>query len=388
MQKLRQEIGNLHEQMVALSNKAKNEQRSFSAEENTKYEALMQDFESKRKELSRAEAELEREKYLNKVVSPVLGQNPKEEDEDLNEENHMRSFVNYLRNGSIDNILKRNILNESTAEQGGILVPTTLQSKIREKLNDLSVIRKIATVQKSSSNQIIPVFDEMGEFSWLGEQESFTEVSANFSSLSIGAHKLGGIIKISEELLSDNIVNLESFIVRKAAEKISKTEELSFINGDGNKKPTGLKNAKKAFTLASNQGITSNDIIDAFFSLDSAYRKNATWLVGDEFMKAIYKLTDNDNRPLWLPALSANGYDTILGKKVVYCSGVDGFGVSKVPAFFGDFSFYEIWDRSSMSFTRLNELYSQNDLIGIKVRLRLDAKLMDNSAVCKIVCPA
>ncbi|MBX1466241.1 phage major capsid protein, partial [Campylobacter jejuni] len=244
------------------------------------------------------------------------------------------------------------------------------------------------TVQKSSSNQIIPVFDEMGEFSWLGEQESFTEVSAKFSSLSIGAHKLGGIIKISEELLSDNIANLESFIVRKAAEKISKTEELSFINGDGNKKPTGLKNAKKAFTLASNQGITSNDIIDAFFSLDSAYRKNATWLVGDEFMKAIYKLTDNDNRPLWLPALSANGYDTILGKKVVYCSGVDGFGASKVPAFFGDFSFYEIWDRSSMSFTRLNELYSQNDLIGIKVRLRLDAKLMDNSAVCKIVCPA
>ncbi len=50
-------------------------------------------------------------------------------------------------------------------------------------------------------------------------------------------------------------------------------------------------------------------------------------------MKAIYKLTDNDNRPLWLPALSANGYDTILGKKVVYCSGVDGFGASKVPAF-------------------------------------------------------
>ncbi len=82
MQKLRQEIGNLHEQMVALSNKAKNEQRSFSAEENTKYEALMQDFESKRKELSRAEAELEREKYLNEVVSPVLGQNPKGEDED------------------------------------------------------------------------------------------------------------------------------------------------------------------------------------------------------------------------------------------------------------------------------------------------------------------
>ncbi|EFC32475.1 major capsid protein, HK97 family [Campylobacter jejuni subsp. jejuni 414] len=387
MQKLRQEIGNLHEQMVALSNKAKNEQRSFNADENAKYDALMQDFENKRKELSRAEAEFEREKYLNEIISPTLEQNPKREDE-TSEENCMRSFINYLRNGSIDSNLQRNALNESATDQGGVLVPTTLQSKIREKLNDLCVIRKIATVQKSSSNQIIPVFNEMGEFSWLDEQESFKEVSASFSSLSIGAYKLGGIIKISEELLSDNISNLESFIVRKAAEKISKTEELSFINGDGNKKPTGLKNAKKAFTLASNQGITSNDIIDAFFSLDSAYRKNAIWLVGDEFMKAIYKLTDNNDRPLWLPALSANGYDTILGKKVVYCSSVDGFGNGKIPAFFGDFSFYEIWDRSNMSFTRLNELYSQNDLIGIKVRLRLDAKLVDNLAVCKIVCPS
>lgn len=386
MQNLRQEIAKLHEQMVTLSNTAKNEQRSFNAEENAKYEALMQDFQSKREELSRAEAELERENYLNEITSPTLETNPKTQVKVLEEE-HMRSFVNYLRNGSIDNNLKRNTLNEGSIEQGGVLVPTTLQNKIREKLNELSVIRKVATIQKSSSNQIIPIFDEMGEFSWLEEQESFKEVSAKFSSLSIGAHKLGGIIKISEELLNDNILNLENFIVRKAAEKISKTEELSFINGDGNKKPTGLKNAKNAFILSSNQGITSNDIIDAFFSLDSAYRKNATWLVGDEFMKAIYKLTDNDNRPLWLPALSANGYDTILGKKVVYCSALDGFSANGVPAFFGDFSFYEIWDRSNMSFTRLNELYSQNDLIGIKVRLRLDAKLVDDLAVCKLVCP-
>ncbi|TKX30651.1 phage major capsid protein [Campylobacter estrildidarum] len=387
MQKLRQEIGNIHEQMVALSNLAKNEQRSFSAEENVKYESLVKDFEEKRNELSRLEAEAEREKYLNQVISPILTENPQDQRQ-ANEEEYMRSFVNYLRNGLIDQNLQRDVLNETTAEKGGVLVPTILQSKIREKLTDLSVIRKIATIQKSSSNQTIPVFDGMGDFSWIDEMATFNEVSANFTKLSIGAYKLGGIIKISEELLSDNILNLESFIVRKAAEKISKAEEDAFIRGDGDKKPTGLINAKKEFKLVSNSGITSNDLIDAFFNLDSAYRKNACWLVSDDFMKGVYKLTDNDGRPLWLPALSAGGYDTILGKKVVYCSALDGFGANKIPAFFGDFSFYEIWDRSNMSFTRLNELYAQNDLIGIKVRLRLDAKLMDDLAVCKISCPA
>lgn len=105
-------------------------------------------------------------------------------------------------------------------------------------------------------------------------------------------------------------------------------------------------------------------------------------------MKALYKLVDGDGRPLWMPALSSGGYDTILGKKVIYCSSLDGFGANKIPAIFGDFSFYEIWDRETMSFTRLNELYTQNDLVGIKVRSRLDAKLITDEAVCKIVTPS
>ncbi|TEY00365.1 phage major capsid protein [Campylobacter sp. US33a] len=383
MQKIRQEIGNLHEQMVALSNKAKNEQRSFNAEENAKYEALMQDFENKRKELSRAEAEFEREKYLNEIVSPVLEENPHAK---RSEEDNFNSFVNYLRRGVIDESLKRD-LNESASDKGGVLVPTSLQSKIREKLNDLNVIRQIASVQSSNSNQDIPVFDDVSGFDWIDEMAAFKSADASFSKVSIGAHKLGGIIKISEELLNDNISNLESFLIRKSAEKIALTEEQAFVNGDGVKKPQGLVNTSNDFKLASNVGITSNDIIDAFFALKSAYRKNAVWLVSDEFMKAVYKLVDGDNRPLWLPALSAGGYDTILGKRVVYCSSLDGFGALKVPAILGDFSFYEIWDRNTMSFTRLNELYAQNDMIGIKVRSRLDAKIIINEAILKISCP-
>ena len=384
MKDLRTQIGALHEQMVNLSNLAKNEQRSFTAEEESKYNALVSDFEAKRAELSRLESEQERSRYLNEITS--LNLDKRDEKDEVSDNERMNSFVSYLRTGVIDKILQRDALNETTAEQGGVLVPTILQSKIREKLSELSVIRKIATVQKSSSNQIIPVFDEIGDFKWIDEMGAFDEVGAKFSTLSIEAYKLGGIIKISEELLQDNISNVESFIVRKAAEKVAKTEEEAFLRGDGNKKPSGLINATKDFKLASNNGLTSNDVIDAFFSLDSAYRKNASWLVGDEFMKALYKLVDNDGRPLWLPALSEKGQDTILGKKVVYCSAMDGFGSGKIPAFFGDFSFYEIWDRSNMSFTRLNELYSANDLIGIKVRLRLDAKLMDTSAVTKISC--
>lgn len=386
MQKIREEIGALHKQMLELSNKAKNEKRAFSTDEEQKYNEMLKDFESKRSELLRLEEEQKREKFLNEVTSIRLEQNPHPQKEE--ERDSMRSFVKYLRSGVIDTSLQRDALNEASGDKGGVLVPTTLQSKIRSKLTDLSVIRKIATVQKSSTNQDIPILEDISGFGWIDEMASFNEASASFSKLTIGAYKLGGIIKISEELLNDNISNLESFLIRKSAEKIAQAEEEAFIKGDGNKKPTGIVNTKTKYELASNSGITSNDVIDAFFTLKSAYRSNACWLVGDDFMKALYKLVDVDGRPLWMPALSSGGYDTILGKKVIYCSSLDGFGANKIPAIFGDFSFYEIWDRETMSFTRLNELYAQNDLVGIKVRSRLDAKLITDEAVCKIVTPS
>ncbi|AJC87798.1 phage major capsid protein [Campylobacter insulaenigrae] len=386
MQKIREDIGALHKQMSELSNKAKDEKRTFSTEEEQKYNQMVKDFESKRNELLRLEEEQKRESFLNEVVSVRLEQNPHPQRED--EKDSMKSFVKYLRSGIIDKSLQRDALNESATDKGGVLVPTTLQSKIRSKLTDLSVIRKLATVQKSSTNQDIPILEDISGFGWIDEMANFNEANASFSKLTIGAHKLGGIIKISEELLNDNISNLESFLIRKSAEKIAQTEEEAFIKGDGNKKPAGIINTKTQYELASNSGITSNDVIDAFFTLKSAYRTNASWLVGDDFMKALYKLVDGDGRPLWMPALSSGGYDTILGKKVTYCSSLDGFGASKTPAIFGDFSFYEIWDRETMSFTRLNELYAQNDLVGIKVRSRLDAKLITDEAICKIVTPS
>lgn len=261
MQKIREEIGALHKQMVELSNKAKNEKRTFSTEEEQKYNEMVKDFESKRNELLRLEEEQKRESFLNEVVSVRLDQNP--QNENIKKDN-MDSFVRYLRSGIIDKSLQRDALNESAGDKGGVLVPTTLQSKIRTKLTDLSVIRKLATVQKSSTNQDIPILDDISGFGWIDEMANFNEASASFSKLTIGAYKLGGIIKISEELLNDNISNLESFLIRKSAEKISQTEEEAFIKGDGSKKPTGLINTTTEYQLSSNSGITSHDVIDAF----------------------------------------------------------------------------------------------------------------------------
>lgn len=48
---------------------------------------------------------------------------------------------------------------------------------------------------------------------------------------------------------------------------------------------------------------------------------------------------------------------------------------------FGDFSYYNIADRGSRAFQRLDELYAANGMAGFLLRGRVDGMLIDNSAV-------
>ena len=61
-----------------------------------------------------------------------------------------------------------------------------------------------------------------------------------FGQVTIGAYKLGTIIKVSEELLNDSVFDLESYIAREFARRIGTKEEEAFFTGDGTGKSLGV----------------------------------------------------------------------------------------------------------------------------------------------------
>ena len=106
-----------------------------------------------------------------------------------------------------------NALQIGTDSEGGYLVPDEYERTLVEALEEENVFRQLAKViQTSSGDRKIPVVATKGTASWIDEEGAYTESDDSFGQVSIGAYKLGTMIKVSEELLNDSVFDLESYI--------------------------------------------------------------------------------------------------------------------------------------------------------------------------------
>ena len=228
-----------------------------------------------------------------------------------------------------------------------------------------------------------------GTASWIDEEGAYTESDDSFAQVSIGAYKLGTMIKVSEELLNDSVFDLESYIAREFARRIGTKEEEAFFTGDGTGKPLGILaasgGAETGVTAASATAVTADELIDLFYSLKSPYRKNAVWVLNDSTIKAIRKLKDNNGQYLWQPSMVAGTPDTILGRPVKTSAYTPAIAAGAKTIAFGDFSYYWIADRQGRSFKRLNELYAANGQVGFLASQRVEGKMILPEAVKVLV---
>ena len=248
------------------------------------------------------------------------------------------------------------------------------------------MFRKLAKIiQTSSGDRKIPVVVTKGTAAWLDEGEEFDESDSVFGQTSIGAYKLGTMIKVSDELLNDSVFNLESYISTEFARRIGAKEEEAFLVGDAEGKPTGIFNAtggaQLGITAGSATAITADEVIDLVYSLKAPYRKNAVFLMNDATVKAIRKLKDGQGQYLWQPSLTAGTPDTLLNRPVYTSAYAPIIEAGAKTIAFGDFGYYWIADRQGRSFKRLNELFATTGQVGFLASQRVDGKLILPEAV-------
>ena len=105
--------------------------------------------------------------------------------------------------------------------EGGYLVPDEYERTLVEALEEENVFRQLANVIRTSSgDRKIPVVATKGTASWIDEEGAYTESDDSFGQVSIGAYKVGTMIKVSEELLNDSVFDLESYIAKEFARRI------------------------------------------------------------------------------------------------------------------------------------------------------------------------
>ena len=390
------------EQAKAFLDSHRDEKGILSAEDTETYERMEQEIVDLGREIDRQERLNALEHELNAPTSEPLTGKPEGAKTDMKtgraSDEYKKNFWNAMRS-KYPNATIVNALQVGTDTEGGFLVPDEFERTLIQALDEENIFRRIATVIHSNSgDRKIPVVASKGSAAWVDEEGTYGESDDTFGQITLGAYKLGTLIKVSEELLNDSAFDIAGHIATRFGVRFGNAEEDAFINGTGPSanpqvtpsQPTGILTSLTASagnTTANAQTVTFDNIYKLYYSLKSPYRRNAAFLCNETLLLQLMLLKDGNSNYIWKPGLEAGKPDTILGRPIYtsgYMPAITGNVTqdkNKKVLLFGDFSYYWIADRQNRTLKRLNELYAVTDQVGFIGTQRVDGKLILPEAV-------
>ena len=359
----------------------RNDKGILSAEDDAAYTKMEQEINYLGKEISRLERQEQLEAELNKPVNTPLTSKPsangKEQEKKIGRasDEYRKAMLDAFRSN-----FKRvnNVLQEGVDADGGYLVPNEYDHRLIDTLTEENIMRSLATTITTSGEHKINIAATKPAAAWIEEGGALTFGDATFSQILLDAHKLHVAIKVTEELLYDNAFNLENYILDQFGKALANAEEDAFLNGDGTGKPLGLFAATGGGTIAQTltAAIKSDDMLDLVYALKRPYRKSASFIMNDQTLSSLRKLKDNNGAYIWQPSYQAGEPDRLLG----YAVHTSAYAPTDALSF-GDYSYYNIGDRGSRSFSELRELFAGNGMVGYVAKERVDGKLILPEAV-------
>ncbi len=360
----------------------------LSAEDAAVYDKMEADVVALGKEIDRLERQNALDAELNLPIRDPIKHTPTglgEPQTGRASKEYNQNFWKLMRSKAVRPELL-DALQIGTDAEGGYLVPDEFERTLVESLEEQNVFRTLAKViTTSSGDRKIPVVASKGSAAWMDEESAYPESDDSFGQVSVGAYKLGTMIKVSDELLSDSVFDVQSYISKEFARRIGAKEEEAFFIGDGSGKPLGIfaenGGAELGVTAAGAAAVTLDEVMDLFYSLRAPYRKNAVFMMNDATVKAIRKLKDSTGNYIWQPSVTAGTPDTLLNRPIVTSSYVPTIAAGAKSIAFGDFGYYWVADRQGRSFKRLNELFAATGQVGFMASERVDGKLILPEAI-------
>jgi len=300
-------------------------------------------------------------------------------------EAYKNAFWRVIRQKSVPHEVY-NALQIGVESEGGYTVPDEFERTLVEALQEENIMRGLVhVITTSSGDRKIPLVTSKGSAFWVEEESAISESDDAFGQITLSAHKVGSMIRISEELLHDSAFDLAAYIIREFARRVGAAEEEAILTGDGSHKPTGLLHttlgAELGVTTAALAAITADELIDLQHSLKAGYRRKASYIMNDATIKLLRKLKDGNGQYLWQPGLLFGQPDTLLNQKVLTSNYMPLPAAGNAAILYGDFSYYWLADREGHALQRLNELYAATDQVGFKITQRVDGRLILREAV-------
>lgn len=208
-----------------------------------------------------------------------------------------------------ENVGSKAALNTQTGTQGGYTVPTEFVPALLQFATESAIVRKRATIIPMAGKSVqVPVLDvttapSAGDTAFLGgvvarwteEAGSINETEPTFKQIELTNHELMGYSKLSNTLLADNAIGLETFLLTLFGRAIAWYEDYAFLRGDGAGKPLGVLNAT-ALISVTRSGASAFALTDAANMLSRLLPgwspRSTVWAVHPGVLAKLMTMTD------------------------------------------------------------------------------------------------
>lgn len=280
---------------------------------------------------------------------------------------------------------------------GYITTPEQFVADLIQAVDDRVFVRQLATiyaVQGAAKLGAASLDADPADADWTSEIATGGEDSTMaFGKRELNPHPLAKLIKVSRKLLAATANRAETIVRDRLAYKFGVTEEKAFLTGSGAGQPLGVFTASAQGISTSRDVSTDNTattvtfdgLINAKYSVKGAYWDSLVGVFHRDVLKQIRKLKDGNGQYIWQPSVLAGEPDQLLDVPVYmseYAPSTMTTGL--YVGIFGNFSFYWIAEAMTFEIQRLVELYAASNQVGFIGRQELDGMPVLEEAFARV----
>jgi HK97 family phage major capsid protein len=405
--RLRERRANVWEQAKTLADKAADENRAFSGEEEGSWASLNAELDALDKRIKAVIDGEQRAKDTEDAYSK-LEQKPQVrgaaagEDSEAPEVAQLRAMLRgeagAPRGCEVKPTARVNFrtLSKLTAGAGANTVKTSFYDQlVAHMIETSSVLGAGVTILNTNSGETIQIPKTTAHSSAAIVAEAGTIGASDpaFGQASLGAYKYGVMLQLSRELVDDTSVDLEGYLAMETGRALGNALGAHLISGTGTSQPRGIL-ADTTLGVTTSTGVvgvpSADNLIDLYYSVIAPYRnsRNAAYLMKDTTVGALRKVKDTTGQYLWQPSLQAGEPDRFGSVPVLTDPFMPATALNAKSVVFGDFSRYFVRLVGGVRFERSDEFAFSTDLITYRALLRADGALMDTTGALKHIVGA
>ena len=310
--------------------------------------------------------------------------------------NYNNSFAEYLQiDEKAMSVESYKSLQVGIDVDGGYTVTPFMSSRISARMYETDPIRQLASIETIGTDayEMFMDNDEAGA-DWEGETvQNDNEDTPKMAKKRIPVHILATHPKMTQMLIDDSNINIESWLSNKVAEKFSRTEAAAFVTGNSIGKPTGFGTYPAWTTNGTYEHgkieqvdmghatqFTTNGLIDVKYSMIEEHLNSGTWLTNRLNVRDLMKLVDGDGQYIWRPGITEGQPAMLLGLPFRMSTSVATVAASALAIYLADFKqAYLIVDRQGINVQR--DPFTKKPFIEFYTRKRVGGDVINYQAI-------